>query len=368
MFYLDTTDIPYLNLNWFRLEVNRTDNITKNYRTSIFSRWDNKPIIYASDSLQEIEDICKKVSAPYEFTTLEDTDKTICFKNSSFPSLLLSRLKENYPEIKWKRTTKEVDADKIVSDNEESRFYNVFNFGIRVYGKIPTKDGKFILYISNPSFGAWYKTDKFKELDKDNYIELQKIVKEMETIDPNIEIFYGCALQSKEALDQELFRRQNSYKIVKTETFIRKLWEIIPPISDSEFDTIRKYLKSDNYDNQNIGLQSLQYTNFKERIPELIKIFEANLGGVNNAAATMVRYLMLWKEIGNRYNSVRLWYEKSVNSDLYTQQEKDNRVNIQIKNLMATLIATNINALNTLKVHVAAKGFDGSIKTIKQYC
>ena len=32
MFYLDTEDINYTNLNWFKLEVNRVGNITKNYR------------------------------------------------------------------------------------------------------------------------------------------------------------------------------------------------------------------------------------------------------------------------------------------------------------------------------------------------
>lgn len=239
---------------------------------------------------KNLEDFDLKI----EHRTVESGKKVFFSKKCSFPSLLLSRLMENYPNIGLTRVTKPENADYIVYDEAPieriqlvlrtdeitlDQVEKLHDAGI-IEDKLlnsaknmsnAVSDIKYVLQVNN-----WTPNEIKEDVDKflgieTNYVYMGSIVGALE----------------------EFFKAKD--KLLSTRNLVEYVYTFIPPTTKEEVNTLMDYMKSKDSSTMNMVINSLQYMNLSGVMYDVVAWFKKHFYeyDFNNTVAWKYLYFVL---------------------------------------------------------------------------
>lgn len=226
--------------------------------------------------------------------TVESGKKVFFSKRCSFPSLLLSRLMENYPNIGLTRVTKPENADYIVYDEAPieriqlvlrtdeitlEQVEKLHDAGIVADRLLKcakntsntSPDARYVLQVN-----SWTPNEIKEEVDKflgmeTNYVYMGSIVGALE----------------------DFFKVKD--KLLSTRNLVEYLYTFIPPATKEEIVTLMDYMKSKDASTINMVVNSLQYMNLSGVMYDIVAWFRRHFYeyDFNNTVSWKYLYFVL---------------------------------------------------------------------------
>lgn len=205
------------------IKISNIDLYIKSKQTDgYYSRYSGEEDLLVSDTISELTNTLN--SKPT--ATIQSGDKVYITKNSSYPALLLSRLKSQY-QIDISRTITEAKADKFIFDKEPIKVYDKYggwssSHEIHLTGQ----SGSHRIICELPNLTDSVRLNFMKT-------SLEKIHK--------CTFYYAIKIADADSVKMYINHMSNA---VDSRELIRYMNTFIPYATDSEIDTIFNFLKS----------------------------------------------------------------------------------------------------------------------------
>lgn len=279
------------------------------------------------DSIEEANNTLKKLNSIYKSSNQVTNEDSIYFYNSSFPSLLLSRMSSLCP---FKRTKIE-NATKIVMDKESLPNNPYFLIGCE-------KNGVFYKHLN-------FYTDDLIESTINNILDRLKV--------NNPDKNWGLYSMTNSEKIFDLYN--NNKSIVFTYAFVKEFLSYLPSPTEDELKQIIRMLDSNDRTNISMGINMCQSYDIRDNFVKLIP-YLASIDGFSDQAYKYLKYL--YGDGTHFYNSTTT-IVKILNRDFMNQKQLDVIIN-DLKDELIKKIQTSYNfELNFLNCTISLNDKNG---------